>query len=301
MNNTPLPGAYGIIDLHVHSNASDGTLSPSQVVNLAAEKRLSAIALTDHDTVEGIPEALKAAEKADGLEVIPGVELSARYHDREIHILGLFVDIHHPVIEKELGYMREVRKERNREIIRRLSQAGMSLTIEELQNGNPDTVITRAHFARVLAEKGYVSNMEQAFRKYLHPGGKYCPKKERITPEHAMKILTSCHAFSALAHPFQYKFGKEELDGLVDLLSGLGMEGLEVYHSSNTPYQSMCLRELALKHNLLSTGGSDFHGTNKPDIDIGTGRGGLRVSSLLLEDIRARYQSNLTNIIHKIS
>lgn len=285
----------GLIDLHVHSTASDGTLSPSQVVEHAFQKGLSAIALTDHDTVDGVPEAMEAAKKTPGLELVPGIELSALYHDKEIHILGLFVDIHHPVIQKELGYMRDVRNERNEKIIRSLSEAGMPITMEELQHGHPETVITRAHFARVLVEKGYVSSIPEAFQEYLRPGSKYCPKKERITPELAMEILTSSKAFPALAHPLQYKFSKEELTELIAYLKGLGMEGLEVYHSSNSAYDSMRLRELALKYHLLSTGGSDFHGTNKPDIDIGSGKGGMRISALLLEDIRKRHNEILAD------
>ncbi|RGY96733.1 PHP domain-containing protein [Clostridium sp. AM58-1XD] len=279
------------VDLHVHSNASDGTLSPSGVVALAAEKGLKSIALTDHDTIDGIEEALSASS-SHHIEVIPGVELSALYHEKEIHILGLFVDIHHPVIEKALGHMREIRHRRNEEILRRFSEAGMEITMAELQNGNPGTVITRAHFARVLFQKGYVSSMNQAFKKYLKPGSKYCPVKERIAPELAMELLTACHAVPALAHPLQYKFGNDELDGLIAYLTGLGMQALEVYHSSNSAYESMRLKELAVKYGLLPTGGSDFHGANKPDIDIGFGRGGLRISSLLLEDIRQLYQSN---------
>ena len=288
MRNSSHFSSGGFIDLHVHSTASDGTLTPSQVVKLAADKGLSAIALTDHDTVDGVPEALAAAKQISGPEVIPGVELSALYHDKEIHILGLFVDIHHPVVERELGHMRQVREERNEKIIRNLTEAGMPVTKKELQHGNPETVITRAHFARVLLEKGYVSSMSEAFKEYLRPGSRYCPKKEHITPELAMEILTSCKSFPALAHPLQYKFTKDELDGLVSYLKRLGMEGLEVYHSSNSPYESMCLRELALKYGLLSTGGSDFHGSNKPDVEIGTGKGGMRVSAALLEDIRKR-------------
>lgn len=293
MINSPHQAGSGLIDLHVHSTASDGTLSPSQVVELAHKKGLSAIALTDHDTADGVQEAMEAAKKTPGLEMIPGVELSALYHDKEIHILGLFVDIHHPVIQKELGYMREVRNERNAKIIRNLSEAGMPVTIEELQHGHPETVITRAHFARVLAEKGYVSSIPEAFQEYLRPGSRYCPKKERITPKLAMEILTASKAFPALAHPLQYKFAKNELEELVVYLKGLGMEGLEVYHSCNSAYESMRLRELALKYRLLSTGGSDFHGANKPDIDIGSGKGGLRISALLLEDIRKRHNEIL--------
>ena len=204
------------VDLHVHSNASDGTMSPSQVVAYAASKNLSAMALTDHDTVEGVQEALTAAASLP-VEVIPGMELSALYHEKEIHILGLFADYKNPQRLNQLENLRAVRSRRN------------SIILEE------------------------------------------------------------CRAFPALAHPLQYKFGTEELNGLVAHLKELGLAGLEVYHSSNNQYESMKLKEMALKYQLLPTGGSDFHGKNKPDIDLGTGRGGLHVSSLLLEDIRNKH------------
>lgn len=273
------------IDLHVHSNASDGTLSPAQVVDLAAAAGLSAMALTDHDTVAGVDEALEEAKKA-GIEVIPGVELSCVYKEKEIHILGLFVRHQDPSLSGELKRLLSVRAWRNEEMLRRFQADGFSFTMEELTAGNPNTVITRAHFARVLVEKGYVSTMPQAFQKYLQYGGRYCLRKELITPEQAMGVLTANHAFPALAHPCQYKLGWSETEELISYLMGLGMRGLEVYHSSHNPEQSRKLKVLAQKYGLLPTGGSDFHGANKPDISIGTGRGGLRISSALLEDVR---------------
>lgn len=274
-----------LVDLHVHSNASDGTLSPSEVVAYAAKKELAAIALTDHDTIDGLDEALRSA-LAYPLEVIPGIELSCAYEGIEIHILGLFVNKDEPEFLKELEILRESRNNRNLEMIRRFEADGIHMSLSELQMVNPDTVITRAHFARLLMEKGYVSTMDQAFRRYLEYGGKYCLRKEKISPERAMEILTANHAFPVLAHPVLYKLGWERTEELISYLKGMGLQGLEVYHSSHNPSQSAKLRTLTKKYRLLPTGGSDFHGSNKPDIDIGSGRGGLRISSLLLEDIR---------------
>lgn len=274
-----------LIDLHVHSNASDGTLSPSAVVALAAEKGLTAIALTDHDTIAGIPEALKAAASLP-LEVIPGIELSCHYEGEEIHILGLYVDPADPAFLSEINGLLRLRERRNDEMIRRFSEDGMTFTRKELTAGNPDTVITRAHFARVLLEKGYVSSMDQAFKKYLKYGSRWCPKKETIAPSHALQILTACGASPVLAHPYQYHLGDARLDELIASLKEEGLAGLEVYHSSNNQYESGKLKALAVKYGLFPTGGSDFHGGNKPDIDLGCGRGNLRVSSLLLDDIR---------------
>lgn len=275
----------GYIDLHVHSNASDGTLSPAQVVELASQKGLDAIALTDHDTISGIKEAVQASGPA-GIELVPGIEFSCVYQKTEIHILGLYINIDDPSFSARIQKLLDIRNQRNEEMIRRFQADGFSITLEDLQSGNPGTVITRAHFARTLVEKGYASSMDQAFKKYLEYGGKYCMRKEKISPEQAMEILTDNHAFPSLAHIMQYKLGWAENERLIAYLKDLGLQGLEVYHSSHNEGQIPRLQQLARDYGLLPTGGSDFHGSNKPDIQIGTGRGGLRLSHYLLEDIK---------------
>lgn len=274
-----------LIDLHVHSNASDGTLAPADVVALAAKKGLKSIALTDHDTIAGIGDAKKAAENFP-VEVIPGIELSCVYHGEEIHILGLFVNPEDEGFVSGIDNLKKIREQRNEEMIRRFNEAGLSMTLSEVRGGNPDTVITRAHFARALREKGYVKNTEEAFKKYLTYGCPYCPKKEQITPEYAMELLLSSNASPVLAHPYLYHLGDAKTEELVSFLKDLGLQGLEVYHSSNNQHESGKLKKLAKKYGLFPTGGSDFHGSNKPDIDLGSGRGGLRISALLLDDIK---------------
>lgn len=275
----------GFVDLHVHSNASDGTFSPSQVVELAKNAGLDAFALTDHDTTAGVPEALEKGRDLN-IEVIPGIEVSSSFDGTEIHILGLFVNSDDPVLAAMLEKMRISRGRRNEKMLENLAADGISFTKEELCGDNPDTIITRAHIAHALVAKGICSGMDQAFKKYLQYGGRYCPQKKHLSPEEVVKTLISNGAFVALAHPFQYKFGDKKTEELIAHMADLGMKGLEVYHSSNNKLESMKLQEMAVRHHLLPTGGSDFHGGNKPDISIGTGRGGLRVSSLLLEDIK---------------
>ena len=270
---------------HVHSNDSDGTFSPSQVVELAKNAGLDAFALTDHDTTAGVPEALEKGRDLN-IEVIPGIEVSSSFDGTEIHILGLFVNSDDPVLAAMLEKMRISRDRRNEKMLENLAADGISFTKEELCGDNPDTIITRAHIAHALVAKGICSGMDQAFKKYLQYGGRYCPQKEHLSPEEVVKTLISNGAFVALAHPFQYKFGDKKTEELIAHMADLGMKGLEVYHSSNNKLESMKLQEMAVRHHLLPTGGSDFHGGNKPDISIGTGRGGLRVSSLLLEDIK---------------
>ena len=275
----------GFVDLHVHSNASDGTFSPSQVVELAKNAGLDAFALTDHDTTAGVPEALEKGRDLN-IEVIPGIEVSSSFDGTEIHILGLFVNSDDPVLAAMLEKMRISRDRRNEKMLENLAADGISFTKEEICGDNPDTINTRAHIAHALVAKGICSGMDQAFKKYLQYGGRYCPQKEHLSPEEVVKTLISNGAFVALAHPFQYKFGDKKTEELIAHMADLGMKGLEVYHSSNNKLESMKLQEMAVRHHLLPTGGSDFHGGNKPDISIGTGRGGLRVSSLLLEDIK---------------
>lgn len=275
------------IDLHVHSNASDGTLSPREVVLLAQEAGLSAIALTDHDTTAGTAEAMAAGEEA-GVRVIPGIEVSSSYENKELHILGLFVHPGEAGFEDFLKAMRARRDRRNEEMLARFARDGITFTQEELTSGNPDTVITRAHVARALLARGAGSSREQIFKKYLQYGGRYCPLKEHFPPEEVVRILLENGAFVSLAHPFQYRLGDRATEQLIARLASLGMQGLEVYHSSHNPLEVKKLSSIARRLRLLPTGGSDFHGANKPDIQIGTGRGGLRLPISLLEDIEKR-------------
>lgn len=278
------------IDLHVHSTASDGTVSPSQTVRLAKAAALKAMALTDHDTVAGIEEALEAGSRLE-VRVIPGIEVSSLYEGREIHILGLFVNHHAPALLDSLEAFRQVRRQRNAIILSNLEAAGIHLTPEAITGKNPDTVITRAHLARALTSLGYASSMNSAFKRYLEPGGPFCPPKKAPSPEEVVSILLANGAFVSLAHPCLYKLGDQEICRLAARLSDLGMEGLEVYHSSHNPCQTRKLQTLAQDLGLFPTGGSDFHGSNKPDISMGTGRGGLCVPLALLERIDAHRAS----------
>lgn len=274
-----------LIDLHVHSNASDGSCTPAEIVLEAEKMGLTAIALTDHDTVDGIDEAILTADSLN-VEVIPGIELSCVWREKEIHILGLFINHHSSELLDFLESARNRRRTRNLEVLAALNKDGFNITLSDLLGGNEKTVITRAHFAQALLKNGYVTSAEQAFKKYLSPGCPYYRKKEEITPEEAMNALKAASAFPVLAHPCQYKFGWAALEELVSQLKAQGMKGLECYHSSNNQDESGKLRKLASRYRLCPTGGSDFHGAAKPDISLGYGRGNLRVSALFLDDIR---------------
>ena len=280
-----------LVDLHVHSSASDGTLAPAAVVRHAYERGLKAIALTDHDTVAGMEEAVQeikriALEEAEEMELVPGIEISCNYKDVELHILGLFVDYENAKFQQELAGIRDKRVKRNENMVALFQANGFEITMEELYHGNPNTVVTRAHFARIMMEKGYVKTKNQAFEKYLNPGKPlYLPKPE-ITPEYAMSLLAVADAVPVLAHPLLYRMGYNDTKRCIEELKELGLKGVEAYHSSNNTYESGRLKEMAAANGLFVTGGSDFHGSNKPDIEIGCGRGGLRVHESLLEEVR---------------
>lgn len=273
------------VDLHVHSNASDGTLTPSEVVHLALQKNLAAIALSDHDTVNGVPEAISAAEGTT-LEVVPATELSCYYQNVEIHILGLFVDYTDAAFQVKLEELEQARMQRNLDMIALFQRDGIPITPEELQAGNPKSVITRAHFARVLVEKGYCKDKNAAFDRYVGVGCPYYLPKPQITPELSLPLITKAGGIPILAHPMLYKLGYRQVEELIQYLIPLGLKGIEAYHSSNNISQSDKLRSLALKYHLVVSGGSDFHGANKPDIELGTGRGGLRITESILDSIK---------------
>lgn len=273
------------VDLHVHSNASDGTFTPSELVLEALKTpELSVIALTDHDCIDGIEEAMDAAMNTS-LTIVPGTELSCYYEAREIHILGLFIDYKSDLLKHELEHLKEERLNRNLKMIELFNRDGIPMSMEKLCAGNPNTVITRAHFARVLVEEGVCKTKDAAFKKYIGVGCPYYLPKVAITPEYALKLIKGAGGLAILAHPLLYKLGYSQIETMINYLIPLGLDGIEAYHSSNNWYESDKLRSLALKYNLLITGGSDFHGGNKPDIALGKGRGGLYVDHKIYETL----------------
>lgn len=274
-----------LIDLHVHSNASDGSLTPTEVADEAMRMGLSAIALTDHDTIDGIPEILEYT-KDKPLEVVPGIELSCYYNNREVHILGFYMDYANPALNEELSELKIAREGRNLKMVELMQADGLPVTMEKLLHGNPDSVITRAHFARVLVEEGVCKDKEAAFKKYIGIGCKYYLPKPQVTCETAMRILTTYSKGAFLAHPLLYHLGYAQIEELLIYLKSLGLKGVEAYHSSNNAYESDKLRSMALKLGLGISGGSDFHGAVKPNIQMGKGRGGMKISMHILDEIK---------------
>lgn len=276
------------IDLHVHSCCSDGSFTPEELVALAQSAGLSAFALTDHDTTDGIGQALLAAE-GSGLEVVPGIEFSTRWLHRDIHILGYYIDYRVQSFQETLHGFLAARDVRNRQMCERIrEQTGIPVTVETLSGYFPDAVITRAHMAAWLADMGYVETRAVAFDKYL---GEHAPcfvPKTEVTPEDAIRLIRSHGGIPVLAHPLLYALSKKQLRQLVGSLKESGLKGIEAVYVLNRGSDEAFVRSLAEQYGLLVTGGSDFHGKNKPHIALGTGiKQSLAVPYELLEELKA--------------
>jgi len=262
------------IDLHCHSTASDGTLSPAQVVQLAADRNLSALSLTDHDTIAGIAEAAAAAQAA-GIDFLSGIEISAEFpHPATLHLLGYGVDPHSPTLRDLTNTLLAGRDNRNPKIIAKLQSLNVAITMEEVENEAGGNVLGRPHIAAILVRKGYVSSIKQAFDKYLALGGLAYFDKERLSPPQAIAMIRQSGGLAVLAHPSQLRTENDaQLETILKNLIDLGLQGIEVYHSDHDAAWVNKSIALARKYNLLQTGGSDFHGTNKKDIDLGLAHG----------------------------
>ena len=284
------------IDLHVHSNRSDGTFSPRQLVDYAMEKGLKAFALTDHDCIDGLEEAIqyadtlkKKAEEGQSLqvpEVIPGIEFSTEYQEQDVHILGLYIHYQEASFQKQLKAFVDSRISRNQKMCRLLTDTGLSVTYEDLLAEFPDAVITRAHYAKYMLNHGYINSMAEAFERYI---GDRCPcyvPREKITPVQAVELVLKAGGVPVLAHPLLYHMSDSRLDALISQLTEAGLLGLEAIYSTYTAAEERQMRRLAAKYGLLISGGSDFHGENKPGLDLGTGYGRLVIPCSLLDDIR---------------
>ena len=274
-----------IIDLHSHSTFSDGSESPAELIDIALRTGLSCLALTDHDTINGVPHAIAAAENT-ALEVIPGVELSTFYKKHEIHIVGLFVDHTDKKFKSELNQIRFLREERNHKMCAKLHTLGIDIDYDNMVEIYKSNMITRAHIADYLLDKGYISTRKEAFEKYI---GSHCPafiQWEKIYVIKGIELILAAGGVPILAHPVAYKMDFDELDALVKNLSDNGLMGMEVFYSTNSESFTEKSKNLANKYGLLKSGGSDYHGRTKPLIKLGTGMGGLRISYDLLAPIR---------------
>lgn len=280
-----------IVDLHVHSNKSDGSLSPAQLVHLAVEKGLSAFALTDHDTTEGIDEAIEEAAKLPPeihLEVIPGIELSTEYEGKDIHILGLYIDHKAAFFIEQLKSFVDSRLVRNEKMCANLQQAGIDISYNKLLEAFPGSVITRAHYAEYLLKRGYVRGMTEAFDRYLGDHSKYFVPREKITPEQAVRLILNAGGLPILAHPVLYRMSDARLDALTCRLKNAGLIGIEAIYSTYSHSEEWQMRKLADKYGLCLSGGSDFHGAVKPSLELATGYGKLIIPESILTALKKK-------------
>lgn len=279
------------IDLHTHTCKSDGSYTPTELVDYAVRKNLAAVAITDHDSIEGLDEALlhAASRKKKGLpsvEVVPGIEFSTKYEKQDVHIVGLYISYDSDTFRTALDAFVNSRTNRNIQMCKNLQAAGIDITYEKLQAMYPDAVITRAHYASYLLGQGYVKSRQDAFAMYLGDHTKYFVPREKVTPTQAVHLILSSGGVPILAHPPLYHMGNDRLDALVSSLKENGLMGIEVFYSTYTNQDIRDMQRLSARYGLFPSGGSDFHGINKPGLDLGRGYGRLFVPEDLLIPIK---------------
>src|SRR5579875_467387 len=285
----------GGIDLHAHTTASDGDRSPTELVQLAKELGLEAIAITDHDTVEGVEEALKAGQKY-GIEVVPGIEISAVVDKGQCHLLGYFVDPTNSQLRERLGVLRAARDARNRALVERLNQMGIPITLQAVAQEAQGELLARPHFAKVMVKLGVVSNVQEAFDRYLADGVLPGISKEKLPPEEAIALIHQAGGVAVLAHPNNLKRSPEAIEERIREYQAMGLDGIEARYNAHTPEDTARYLALAERLGLLTTGGSDFHGYSvKPQVHLGHVEGDRPAPYALLEPLRFRAKHRKTS------
>ena len=273
-----------IIDLHTHTTASDGSFAPAEVVGMAAQAGLAAVGITDHDTTDGIREALAAGEKMR-VEVVPGVELSVN-HGRlgSLHVLGYWIQPDHPDLAGKLEEIRGGRDRRNDKILARLADLGCPLELSEVQAIAGGEVIGRPHLAQAMIKHDYVQSTQEAFDRYLARGKPAYMERDRMSPAEAIDRIRRAGGVAVWAHPGMIGLEESELEKEVEKLVAAGLSGIEAHYPEHSPETTELLLKLCEKHRLAPTGGSDFHGAVKPDVHLGS----FEVPAALLEGLRSR-------------
>ncbi len=277
----------GYVDLHLHTTASDGALSPAEMVRYAKRKGLQAIAITDHDTIDGCEEGVSEGERV-GFEVIPGIEISAEYSPGSMHILGFFLDIHHPLLNERLKYLQKARVERNPKMVAKLNQLGIRITYEEVLKASGGGQVGRPHFANVLLEKKIVRSFQEAFDRFLKKGAPAYVDKFRFTSKEALHFIREARGVAVLAHPNTLGVNRSsDLEKIIVQLVDEGLQGIEVYYPEHSSTEMAQYKTLADRYKLVSTGGTDYHGIEKNELDIGVGRGEMKLPYTIVEDMKA--------------
>ncbi|SNS00544.1 hypothetical protein SAMN04488503_2301 [Humidesulfovibrio mexicanus] len=272
------------IDLHTHSTASDGTYTPKELMRAAADIGLAAIALTDHDTFDGLPEARCEAEQL-GLELVPGCELSLDYGGMPTHLLALFVDERPGNVNAELERVRSARTLRNELMLQKLKTVGVHLRMEDVKR-RAAGVVGRPHMAQAMLEGGVVRSFEEAFARFLGAGGLAYVPKAKLTPREAIEAIHADKGLAVLAHPYVLSQQPARIRAILADLASMGLDGVEVYYTEHSDKYTGLVAALARELGLLMSGGSDFHGAVKPGVALGRGRGGLFVDGELLDRMK---------------
>jgi len=282
--NTPPKPAY--VDLHIHSTASDGSLSPLEIVKKAEKAGLRAIAITDHDTLEGSVEAMGYQPSHD-VEILSGLEVSTVLGSITMHILGYLVHLHDASLRQTLEVVQKSRANRNLKIIQKLQGLGLDIEYDEVMQVSGGGQVGRPHIAQVLIGKRIVQDVEEAFVRFLRKGSPAYEDRYRLQPAEALQTILAAGGVPVLAHPASLSHLSDgELDTVVADLTQLGLRGVETYYPAHGPARTAQYERLAKRHGLVATGGTDFHGTIKPWIHIGVGSGDLRVPYSVVEELK---------------
>ncbi|HKQ09073.1 MAG TPA: PHP domain-containing protein [Blastocatellia bacterium] len=277
-----------IIDLHSHTVHSDGSATPDELLAEAQAAGAVAIAITDHDTVAGLGEG-RAAAAALGIEFIDGIEISAEYSPGTLHVLGYFINPESLSLNAALVELREARERRNPQIAERLQALGYAITYEEVERLAGNDVVGRPHFARLLVERGYALSIQDAFDRFLGKGAEAYVEKARLSPAASIALIHEAGGVAVLAHPYQLKLAPSDAtEQFIIELATLGLDGVEAIYSRHSEDERRFYAQMARRHGLLVTGGSDYHGTYKPDIRLVRGTGDLAVPYELLDELKHR-------------
>ncbi len=274
-----------ICDLHVHSTFSDGTLTPAELVRLAEKENISAVALCDHNTVAGLKDFINAGKNSDVI-TIPGIEISTEFNNKERHILGLFLpEEKFDEISQMMSRIKIFKEESNENLVRNLRNGGYMIDYDEIKSKNAGAYINRAHIAKALVEKGYFESINEAFAKVLSSDGQFYTPSKRFKALEIIQYLSSIGAVPVCAHPF-LGMNTDEVDMFLNLAKRNGLVGMETIYSEYDQETQKTAQMLAEKHGLLQSGGSDFHGDNKPDISMGVGKGNLTIPYEFYEELK---------------
>jgi len=279
----------GEIDLHVHTTASDGTMTPTEVVHLAREKSLKAIAITDHDTIDGIDEAQETGKHLS-VEIVPGIEISANFTNGSLHLLGYFIETGEGVLTTKLARLKQARSERNPRIVEKLNRLGVEITYQDVVEASGGGQVGRPHFAQLLVDRGYVRSINEAFDRYLTRGAPAYVDKYRFEVGEAIDLVLEAGGVPVLAHPRTLNLSREDLKRFVTTLAHRGLMGIEVYYPEHSAGQRRRFRGLAEKLGLVQTGGSDFHGPPVKATELGFIGEGISLPYSMVSHLRNARQ-----------